>query len=182
MKKIIIPIFTFLLLANFTGFAQTRTLDSLKKINYKLMDSVKVNTLFKEAESSIDKNIDDFDNSKTFYTQMLKPAFITRIVKKSTITYYLSFSTKGSTLNAGEKGVYVIFQDGTKWIRSLEKIDVEYDDGYEYSSFTTITAADLRLFQRKKVKKFKLYIYDYEVSEEDATFFQIQANYIQLAK
>ena len=82
-----------------------------------------------------------------------------KVIIGSKVRYYLSLDTKGSTLNYGIKGVYVLFTDKSKWNRLNEKIDVTYDDGYTYSSFIELFPNDLKLFQTKTISKFRLFIY-----------------------
>lgn len=137
--------------------------------------------------SKIDKQIDDFTNevklnSPLMSSRQLSPMIIYKHINNGKIVYYLSLSTYGSTVNVNENGVIILFQDGTKWTRA-SKINVEADSkGFEYSAFITLTPADLVTFSTKKIKKFRLYIYDKEVNSSDAEKFRLYAQCIKTAK
>lgn len=137
--------------------------------------------------SKIDKQIDDFTNEVKFSSPLmsgrqLSSMIIYKHINKGKTVYYLSLRTYGSTVNVNENGVIILFQDGTKWSRA-SKIDVEADSkGFEYSAFITLTPADLTTFTTKKIKKFRLYIYDEEVNSSDAEKFRLYTQCIKTAK
>jgi len=137
--------------------------------------------------SKIDKQIDDFTNEVKFNSpimngRQLSSMIIYKHINKGKTVYYLSLRTYGSTVNVNENGVIILFQDGTKWSRA-SKIDVEADSkGFEYSAFITLTTADLTTFSTKKIKKFRLYIYDEEVNSSDADKFRLYTQCIKTAK
>jgi hypothetical protein len=99
---------------------------------------------------------------------------IYKYVKKGKPTlYYLGLRTYGSTVNVYEKGVTILFDDGTKWYKQ-SKIDVQADNnGFEYSAFILLNASDLLTFTTKKIKKFRLYIYDGAINTSDADKFNL---------
>jgi hypothetical protein len=167
---------------NTDGMSQTKTIDSLKKVFIKNYDSIAANKYFENSKLEIQREDDEFENTITFYTNLLKPISLTKVIRGSKVNYYLSLSTNGSTLNYGIKGVYVLFTDKSKWNKLNEKVDVKYDDGYIYSSFIELLPNDLKLFQTKTISKFKLYIYDEIIEIEDAEKFMLQSNYLQLMK
>lgn len=113
-------------------------------------------------DSKITKTFDEIENKTTFYSPINMDVSIWRVIENNTETYYLSLEALGSTLNYGGTGVTILFTDKTKWSRPAEKIDVDYDSStyYKYSAFIKLTKEDLKLFQTKTIKKFKLYIYD----------------------
>ncbi len=94
-------------------------------------------------------------------------------INKGKSVYYLSLRTYGSTVNVNETGVIILFTDGTKWTRQ-SKIDVDAESsGFEYSAFITLALTDLTTFSTKKIKKFRLYIYDEVVNSSDADKFKL---------
>lgn len=137
--------------------------------------------------SKIDKSVDDFTSEIKFSSPMingrqLSPMIIYKNINKGKTVYYLSLRTYGSTVNVNENGVIILFQDGTKWSRG-SKIDVEADsNGFEYSAFITLTSADLTTFSTKKIKKFRLYIYDEEINSSDAEKFKLYTQCIKTIK
>jgi hypothetical protein len=116
-------------------------------------------------KSKFEKRVDDFTSEVTISTPILtnseiSPVILYKIIKNGVAHYYISLNTTGSTVNVGEKGVIVLFTDGTKWTRQTE-IDVDASSrGFNYSAWITLTSSDLLTFQNKTIKGFKLYIYD----------------------
>ena len=123
---------------------------------------------------NIEKDVDDFTDDVTLRTPLMNDMSITKSIKKGSIkpTYYLSLETRGSTLNYNGKGVIILFKDGTKWVRSEEKIDVKVvkGDGWGYRAFITLTEQDLQMFSTKEVDKFRLYIYDNQSPDDTDKF------------
>ncbi|WP_395042880.1 hypothetical protein [Flavobacterium sp.] len=132
----------------------------------------------------IEKEIDDFTKEIKFSSPLMvensiSPIIIYKHIKNGKSVYYLKLRTYGSTVNVNEKGVIILFQDGTKWART-EEIDVDANGGgFEYSAFITLTLADLNTFSTKQIKKFRLYIYDHEIDLEFADKFK---SYVQCLK
>ena len=137
--------------------------------------------------SKIDKMTDEFTNEVKFSSPLmsgrqLSPMIIYKNINKGKVVYYLSLRTYGSTVNVNGSGVIILFQDGTKWTRA-SKIDVEAEsNGFEYTAFITLTPTDLTTFSTKKIKKFRLYIYDEEVNSSDAEKFELYTQCIKNAK
>lgn len=79
---------------------------------------------------------------------------------------YLSLSTIGSTLNVKEKGVIILFEDGTKIERPNAQIetDVAKNNDWRYSTFLTLSEEELDIISTKRMTKFRLYIYDGNVN------------------
>jgi len=180
--RVIIFKFIFFVLFICNAKSQTKTLDSLRKVFYKNYDSATADNIFTNASYEIKREEDDFTKDVRFYTPLLKSVSLTKFISKGKTHYYLSLSTHGSTLNFNIRGVYVLFADKTKWNRLSEKIDLDYDDGYEYSAFIELTPNELKLFQTKPINKFRLYIYDEVIDVEEAEKFMLQSNFIQLVK
>ena len=119
---------------------------------------------------NITTNYDEINNEKTFTTPYELNIQINRIYTNGNNVYYLSFETLSSYLTYDSYGIVVLFTDGTKWQRLNEKVEVDYNNGdYKYSTFTKISKDELKLFQNKTIKKFKMYIFD-EVCEEGYIF------------
>jgi hypothetical protein len=70
----------------------------------------------------------------------LAPMVILQYVNKGKVTYYLSLTTYGNTANVNKKRVFVLFTNGTKWVRNSEKIDDDVSDGkFRCSAFIKLT-------------------------------------------
>ncbi|MFC2176533.1 hypothetical protein ACFLR1_06160 [Bacteroidota bacterium] len=114
---------------------------------------------------SIERRKDDFTdviklNTPVILSNGLSPVIIYKTIKDDSVKYRLSLNTIGSTANVDGKGATVLFDDGSK----LEfETDIEVDvteRGFKYSTYVELTDTQLNTFKSKKVKKFRLYIYD----------------------
>jgi len=133
--------------------------------------------------SKINRQIDDFTGEIRINSPVNSPIVIWKIINNNKICYYLDLTAYGNTANVNKLGVIILFTDGTKWIRSSSKIDVKVGDyGFEYSSFINLIPIDLILFSSKKIKKFRLYIYDVEFSLTEADIFKSFVKYIKESK
>jgi hypothetical protein len=137
--------------------------------------------------SKIERQIDDFTgvvklNSPISTNYKIASMIIYKEISKTKTSYFLSLRTIGSTVNVNGTGATILFDDGTKWAKPV-KIDVEADkNGFEYTAFITLTQADLVTFSTKKIKKYRLYIYDEEINPSDADKFKIYMKCIKDAK
>lgn len=124
------------------------------------------------ANKFINKRFDEFEEKTTYITPILDDMVLSKHIKDNDVKYYLSLYTIGSTLNYGGKGVFVIFEDGTKWVKESEEIDVENIKGsnWGYKAFIPLNQKDLEIFSNKVVKKFRLYIYDNESPKNNQLF------------
>jgi hypothetical protein len=120
----------------------------------------------------ITKKVDDFEDKISFRFSGLRNVSLSTYIEKGEVTSYLSLHTTGSTLSIGEKGVYILLDDGQKIIKANENIDSEFEpehyygsDNYEYSAFISLTKDELDLLTKHSIKKFKLYIYEQSVSQ-----------------
>lgn len=133
----------------------------------------------------IEKKVDEFTGDIRLYSPLSKgfkmnPMIIYKSIIKDDTIYYLSLRTPGLTLNVGETGTIILFEDGSK-ITSSDKIDVKVNsggDGYIYNVFFLLSKEDMQILRTKKIKKFRLYIYDEEVKEDFASTFNEYVNCI----
>jgi hypothetical protein len=137
--------------------------------------------------SQIQEQKDEINNEIKLSSPLIRgnkilPLTISRYVNNGKSIFYLSLNAKGNTVNVNQKGVTVLFQDGTKWTKAC-KIDVQAGySGYDYSAFITLTKNDLITFSTKEIKKFRLYIYDTEINPSDASKFRMYTECIMKAK
>jgi len=128
--------------------------------------------------SKIERNVDDFTgkikiNSPMSSDYEISPMIIYKYINNGKTTYTLYLRANGSTLNVGESGVIILFEDGSKWT-SQTKIDVDAASyGYNYNAYINLTSNDLSKFLDKKIDKYRLYIYDEEVDSSEAEKFKI---------
>lgn len=125
------------------------------------------------VSAQVSREVDDFDGEVTIASPYGKTLHLTKVISQQggSIRYYLFLRTTGLTLNVREKGVIVLFSDGTKWSRDT-KIDVDSSDsGWEYSAFIPIRQTELNMLCDKTISKFRLYIYDKTVGPTEASRF-----------
>lgn len=113
---------------------------------------------------------DKFENKETFYSPTENGIKFIKTVENGKSHFYLSVSTSGITLNVNEKGLYILFSDGTKISKPNEEIDVDVSSGsgYDYSSFIQLTSTEIRQLTMKSITDFKLYIYEETIDDESA--------------
>jgi len=135
----------------------------------------------------IKRKVDDFTdditiNSPLIDNRNISSMIIYKTISKGKVIYNLRLKTFGSTVIVDGTGAIILFEDGTKITKPV-KIDVEADTkGFEYSAFLPLTQNDLEILSSKKVKKFRLYIYDETVNPVFAAKFKIYIDCIQETK
>ncbi len=110
--------------------------------------------------------------SKVGSSTFLMPLVITKVVKKNESNYYLYITSAFSNdYEVDRKGIYFIFEDGSKYVD--ETVPIKFNDhrnrGYELSALTKLTPELLTKFTTIKVKKFRLNLYEGEIDDEDAS-------------
>ena len=134
--------------------------------------------------SNISRKVDDFTDEITLNSpfvdgRKISSMIIYKRIQNGNITYNLSIRTIGSTVNVGESGVIILFEDGTKINKPEEEIDVDSDEnGFEYSAFITLSQSDLQTLKTKNIRKYRLYIYDEEINPGEANKFKAYVNCI----
>ena len=134
---------------------------------------------------AITKTYDEFDDRTTWRSPLLKNISFTKVKDKDgEVRMYLRISTVGLTLNVSEKGLIVIFEDGSRFERPAAKIDVDAGSasGWDYIAFESVNEEELNLFATKKVKAYRLYIYDGALYGKDALYTLGYAQGIQDSK
>lgn len=129
--------------------------------------------------NQITKEYNEFDQTTTFRTPLLKSCFLDKVISKNKAVFYLSLYANGYTINLGEKGVKIILSN--KQIISFpnEKIEVDISEGgngYRYSAFITIPPDKMPLFKKYKITKWQLFIYAESQSDFDAEAFRNMVN------
>jgi len=166
----------------------------MKKILLLLFSILFINAESKAQEneasdvcSRIERKVDEIEgeiqlNSPLINGSALSSLIIYKDIKNGKAVYYLSLKTRGSTVVVDGKGATILFTDGTK-LKKEEDIDVDSDEsGFKYSAFITLTPADLVTFSTKKIKMFRLYIFDKIVSPEDSEEFTAYVSCIKKQK
>ena len=135
-----------------------------------------------DCASLFEKKVDKFKNETSFNVPGLNNVSFVKSISPKGTRYYLSLVNTGHTLNVREKGVTVLLSNGTKIVRAQEIIDVEPDldhhfgpGDYEYSAFCAITPAEIARIAKVGITDFRLYIYDFTLTQEQKEITQERA-------
>jgi hypothetical protein len=141
------------------------------------------------TDSSLCENLtrtyDEFEKETTFFTPEssfnngVPNCSLMKVVSKKGTFYYLSLYSPGYTFNVGERGCKIILNNGQLLTYPSEKVDVEYKDGrYTYSCFIALTSDKVQLLKKTGINKWKLYIYENELTQEQSELFRNYVNCI----
>lgn len=87
---------------------------------------------------------------------------------------FIHLSASGSTVNVGQNEVKLLLEDEkvlTK--KSIGPIDVDTEEyGYNYSAVVEISETEAHILSRKKLKEFRLFVYDGSITEHDSEMFR----------
>ena len=127
----------------------------------------KQNKYVKDIKVKVDK----FDNTSMAYNPMnLKGTSLPNWVNFSKhkdekgTDIFVKLTTYGRTLTTNEKGVIILFEDGTKLEYPNMKIDVEpTSNSWKYSAFIKLDENKLQNFIDRDLDGFKLYIHTKDV-------------------
>ena len=118
-------------------------------------------------------SVDKFSGEKVYYSPYAKNISIARYTsKKNGPSQYIDIDVKGITLNYGCKGLSILFENGMKIVRPNEKVETSYNDGYQYSVWFKPTAKEIAMFKKYKITDVKLYIYEEQISNDEAITFK----------
>ena len=82
------------------------------------------------------------------------------------------------------EGIFILFEDGTKLTRKGVKVNVDYVSReyspYKYSVFMRLTDEEIDTLKKKKVSKFKLYVFDENLTKKESSNLFEYANCIQV--
>ena len=132
----------------------------------------------KQLCGEVERSIDDFTGMITLRSPFTNGLVLNRLSIQKTVSkigtkYYLSLHAYGNSVVVDGKGVIMLFADGSKLSKSAD-IEVEPDkDQYKYTAFIPVTAADLLALSTKRIKKYRLYIFDEDVSASEADKFRL---------
>jgi hypothetical protein len=147
---------------------------SLSMLSFAQNDSIKVG--LPTLESYLVKE-DKFNGEKT-YRSSGETLSIYKVARKNINSQYISIYVYDNYLASGT-GVYILFDNGQKIIRSKEEVDYDVNPGsgpsYRYSAFFTPTQNEINLFKTRKVVSVKLYIFDTDINPSESDEFQVAA-------
>jgi len=131
---------------------------------------------------SIDYEVDDF-TGESRYSTTTSDINIIRVFTEDKEDNYLSLHSYGQKAITFEKGVILLFSDKSRLEFPSEEVDCDISDyGYQYNSFFRITEEQIEALTSKTVDKWRLYVFDNDISDSDAEEFRIQAECISSCK
>lgn len=101
-------------------------------------------------------------SSRSVYSKPLLPVQFLRDNRG----IYLALIVRGSTLEPDKKGVTIFLDSGMKISKPQQKISVEYDQGYVYMAYITLTTKDIKSLSKSAMKSFQLYTYKKTLNEK----------------
>ncbi len=110
----------------------------------------------------VNRTVDDFTGKITITTTLNEDARLIKVINGERVTTYLSMKASGSIVTLYKRGVWVIFDDGTKWSNLGAEVDCDVNrkgNGYDYSIFVSLSEEDIKIFNSKRINKTKLYIF-----------------------
>ena|SRR5688572_6379440 len=121
----------------------------------------------------IDRSVDDFTGEVLRLSPFLNQVAFIQTIKGNDTVSLIDLTSYAFSVSVNETGAFILFEDGTKIERANTEVDVDvakntYKGDYEYSGIIRLSDSDLLILASKKIKKFRLYIYDTEVSDADA--------------
>lgn len=129
------------------------------------------NKEFKKEDfcSNIKTKKDDFEEQVNIDAPWEKDGLasfnLSKVISGNTKSYYLFVTTTGSTPNVGIKGVILLLDDKSKINKPEVEIDIEVDgSSYKYSAFIPLTEQEMNILKTKSIDKYRLYIYDQDLS------------------
>jgi hypothetical protein len=114
---------------------------------------------------------DKFSSKLTTYTPTEYEYAITKVEENGEIRIYLTLQSYGKTLNINQKGIKVLFSDGTVLIKPEAKIDYKFESGtkgYTYSCFLKLEKEDIVTLISKSITDYSLGIYERKLKESNA--------------
>ena len=120
--------------------------------------------------NQIEKSVDKFDGKTRWLSPVAEGLSLTRVKTETEDIIFLSIRVRGSTVNVGEKGAIILFEDGTKINKPETEIDVDAkSNAFMYSAFISLSDSEIQSIQDKTITDVRLYIYDKEVSSDAST-------------
>jgi hypothetical protein len=114
---------------------------------------------------------DKFSSKVTTRTPLQYEYSIIKVEDNEKINIYLRLQSYGTTLNINEKGLKILFSDGS--ILSKPEADIDYKsatgtDGWTYSCFISLNEDDIETLRSKIITDYSLYIYERKMKDSNA--------------
>ena len=114
---------------------------------------------------------DKFTGDIRYTTPSVHGFHFIKVISGNITRIYMFIRETDYTCSVGKKGVYLLFDNGSKLSKDDVEIDVEVGDSsdkYLYTAFFPLTESDIKVLSEKLITDDRLYIYDGTVSTDRA--------------
>jgi hypothetical protein len=133
--------------------------------------------------------VDKFEGTKSFFVKGYNESmftFLKEVDKNGDTAYFIKTSALSKDPHINEKGLFVIFKDGTVFNRPDAKVDCKpyvsgYYNGFVLVAFDKISKEELTMFCEKQVSDYKVYISIQEVNDRFGKYVLKDANCVLTA-
>lgn len=149
----------------------------MKRILYTLLLLIPVLSYGQSSKcESINTKVDKFTKEYRLSTRHGNTAILFAFVDSTLKSTYHLRLTAPAAVNANQKGVSVLFDDGSKMEWPDEKVEIFVNESREpFDSFTQakcfvpLTLAQMSKLGKQAITDYRLYVYDWSMSTENAT-------------
>ncbi|WP_010523154.1 hypothetical protein [Aquimarina agarivorans] len=135
-------------------------------IKERIKEVKKEKTVAKDYCNEIKVIKDKFEDKTTYYSPSVGKISLGKSTgEKEDGSIYMFLVANSSQFSTSEKGLIILFDDGTKISKPNESIRVKMGKGkyFDYKATIKLNDEEIKLFKEKIVTDFRLYIYDEEV-------------------
>ena len=114
---------------------------------------------------------DKFSSKVTTRTPKQYEYTLIKVVENDTTSIYLILQSYGSTVNLNQKGLKILFSDGTVMSKPDVKISCKNEPdlkGWTYSCIFKLSSEDINSLITKTITDYSLYIYERKINESNA--------------
>mgnify|MGYP001105373465 CR=1 FL=1 len=117
----------------------------------------------------ITKDVDEFKNITTYSTPYIKgvlstaplPLAASKIITDTDTAYLLHFQLVAGAYDPYKKGLYVLFDNGEKWIMDETEIKCRYGSSFNYySAYFLLDEEKIATLNNNAITKFKLFTHE----------------------
>lgn len=129
-------------------------------------------------DCNLSRTEDKFDKTVMISTPENGFMDVTKIITDETVGFYLTLKVITNHVSSNRIGVYMLFEDGTKWEFVHREVSFSINRPKEYYSYRRLSSKQLKFLMKNRLTDFKLYIYNAEVPEDVGRDFMKQLHCI----
>lgn len=116
----------------------------------------------------VEKESDKFTDKITYSSPVLNPISFRKVKNGENATTFIKIDVIGNAPSVGNKGVIILFEDGTKIERPDAKIDTQVNhngEGYLYRAFFILNQDEIKKLTQKSITDVRLFVFDAEIND-----------------